>query len=294
MAITYGYFNSINGDRKYNADQMSNYFQGLVSDGVYETVGNKLQVLALSGMEVGVQTGRALLDCKWLNNDAVHNITINAAHVLLNRYTAIVMKLDKSARTIDIIAKDGENASNPIKPTMINTTSVIEYCLAYIYVKAGTTTISQSDITDMRGSSLCPWVTGVVKQVDTSQLFLQYQTAYEEYAADMRTWMDEQKAEFDAWMATLTEELKVNTYLKEYRNIITVSEETLTLMIGIDEYNPNTDILYASINGILFVEGEEYVVSGIGATAKIEFKNTIKPNNIIEFRVLKSMIGIQS
>ena len=29
MAITYGFFNSVDGDRKYNAEQMSTYFDGL-------------------------------------------------------------------------------------------------------------------------------------------------------------------------------------------------------------------------------------------------------------------------
>ena len=38
MAITYGFFNAIKQsdgtyDRTYNADQMSTYFEGLVSDG---------------------------------------------------------------------------------------------------------------------------------------------------------------------------------------------------------------------------------------------------------------------
>ena len=34
MAVSYGFFNSISGDRSYNADQMSAYFEGLVLDGL--------------------------------------------------------------------------------------------------------------------------------------------------------------------------------------------------------------------------------------------------------------------
>ena len=67
MAITYGYFNSVNGDRTYNADQMSEYFDGLVSNGVYESVGGALQVTAGSGMTVNVASGRGIINCKWLN-----------------------------------------------------------------------------------------------------------------------------------------------------------------------------------------------------------------------------------
>ena len=62
MAITYGFFNAIKQsdgtyDRTYNADQMSTYFEGLVSDGVYESVDDAMQVLAGTGMQVQVGAG---------------------------------------------------------------------------------------------------------------------------------------------------------------------------------------------------------------------------------------------
>ena len=34
--IKTGFFNSINGDRGYNADDMSDYFKGLLTDGVFK------------------------------------------------------------------------------------------------------------------------------------------------------------------------------------------------------------------------------------------------------------------
>ena len=142
MAITYGYFNSIDGDRTYNADQMSEYFDGLVSNGVYESVGGALQVLAGENMTVNVQTGRGIIDCKWLKNDAVQILDITQAHVTLNRWTAVVLKLDKVNRQMVITTKDGTAASNPTKPEMQNDSSAVELCLAYVYVGAGATSIS--------------------------------------------------------------------------------------------------------------------------------------------------------
>lgn len=38
MAFTFGFYNSLNGDRKYNAEQVSSIFDGLISDGVYDTM----------------------------------------------------------------------------------------------------------------------------------------------------------------------------------------------------------------------------------------------------------------
>ncbi|MGD7407461.1 hypothetical protein ACQCP7_25580, partial [Ralstonia pseudosolanacearum] len=60
MAITYGFFNSLNHDRRYDAGQISEYFDGLISDGVYESIGEALQVQAATGMNVNIQTGRAI------------------------------------------------------------------------------------------------------------------------------------------------------------------------------------------------------------------------------------------
>ena len=302
MALEYGFFNAVKQtdgtyDRVYNAEQMSRYFNGLVSPGVYESVGGGLQVRAGTGMTVQVQTGRAILgdNCQWLDNDAVLDITLNAAHVTLNRYTAIVMRLDYTNRNISIVAVDGANATAPIKPAMTRTSATMEYCLAYVYVGKGATTITQSAITDTRpDNTVCGWVTGLVQQVDTSQLFLQWQTAYAEFYAQMQAWQTQQAAAFDAWFSTLTGQLQVNTYIQEYRNTVSVTTNTTQVSIGISQYTPTTDILIANLNGIALVEGTDYSISGTGTGAKMMLTKAIDGNNVIEFRVLKSKIGQQT
>ena len=302
MALEYGFFNAVKQtdgtyDRVYNAEQMSRYFNGLVSPGVYESVGGGLQVRAGTGMTVQVQTGRAILgdNCQWLDNDAVLDIVLNAAHVTLNRYTAIVMRLDYTNRNISIVAVDGANATTPTKPAMTRTSAIMEYCLAYVYVGKGVTTITQSAITDTRpDNTVCGWVTGLVQQVDTSQLFLQWQTAYAEFYAQMQAWQTQQAAAFDAWFSTLTGQLQVNTYIQEYRNTVSVTTSTTQVSIGISQYVPTTDILIANLNGIALVEGTDYSISGTGTGAKITLTKAIDGNNVIEFRVLKSKIGQQT
>ncbi len=302
MALEYGFFNAVKQtdgtyDRVYNAEQMSRYFNGLVSPGVYESVGGGLQVRAGTGMTVQVQTGRAILgdNCQWLDNDAVLDITLNAAHVTLNRYTAIVMRLDYTNRNISIVAVDGANATAPTKPAMTRTSAVMEYCLAYVYVGKGVTTITQSAITDTRpDNTVCGWVTGLVQQVDTSQLFLQWQTAYAEFYAQMQAWQTQQAAAFDAWFSTLTGQLQVNTYIQEYRNTVSVTTSATQVSIGISQYVPTTDILIANLNGIALVEGTDYSISGTGTGAKMTLTKAIDGNNVIEFRVLQSKIGQQT
>lgn len=281
MAVTYGFFNSINSDRVYNADQMSLYFEGLISDGVYENVGGALQVLAGSGMTVNVQTGRMIINSKWVKNDAVLSLDITQSHVTLNRYTAIVARLDISNRLITITTKDGTPASSPTKPTMQNDETMVEMCLAYVYVGKGVTSITQANITDMRPSNLCGWVTGIVQQVDTSQLFLQWQTAYEEFYQSFQSWFD-----------TLTKKLQVNTYIYQYTKRFTIgsgSSNIIPLDMTGYTYEAN-DIINVYINGLYASENVDWFLDDTASPPEIH-PNASASGTVIEIAVLKSKVG---
>ena len=210
MALTSGFFNSVSGDRVYNADQISSMFEGLISDGIYEDVGDAFQVLAATGMNVTVGTGRAMLNGKWAKNTAAITLTLNDAHALLNRYTAIVLRLDISNRAVSVEMIDGTAASTPTKPAIVRNASYYDLLLAYVYVGTGVTAITQANIEDQRANTIyCGWVTGIIQQVDTSQLFLQWQNAYE-------TFYNTETAAFEAWFESLTQQLNVNTFIEEY------------------------------------------------------------------------------
>lgn len=285
MAVTYGFFNSINGDRVYNADQMSQYFDGLITNGVYESVGGALQVLAGTGLSVNVQTGRAVINCKWIRNDAVLTLPITQAHSVLNRYTAVILRLDVSGRLVEITTKDGTPASTPTKPAMETSSTVVELCLAYVYVAAGATSISQADITDTRPSSLCGWVTGLIQQVDTSQLFLQWQTAYQEYYDDMT-------AQFDAWFAALTQQLNVNTYVDKYekRTVLQSGASNIIPMDMTGYTYDSDDIISVFINGLLGASGIDYTLDTSGSTPTIQ-PNATAAGTEVQIIVYKSRIG---
>jgi len=262
MAITYGFFNSLNHDRTYNAAQITEYFDGLVSDGVYESVGGAMQVQAATGMNVDIQTGRAIIDCRWIRNDAVLTMPITASHVTLARYTAIMVRLDYSARTISIIAVDGTPATSPLKPEPTQTATVKDLVLAYLYIPAGATVIPQANIQDQRGTSMCGWVTGLIKQVDTSQLFAQWQDACETFYREMT-------AGFNAWFDTLTSKLSIDTYIQQYRKDATLTEDTNVIALDMSNYAyDQSDIVHVYINGLMAVPGTDYTLdtSNLNAT----------------------------
>ena len=298
MAITYGFFNATKQsdgtyDRAYNSDQISDMFEGLVSDGVFESIGDAMVVTAKSGMTVQVGTGRASIDGRWIKNDAKMDITLAASNIALNRWSAIVIRLNMSSRTMSIVEKVGTAATNPVKPSLTNSTTVKEKCLAYVYVKAGAGSITQVDITDMRAdTSVCGWVTGVIKQVDTRQLFLQYQAAYERQLATMQAWETQQKAAFDTWFSALTDQLQVNTYIKKFRKAITTTTEQGTFPLNMSGYTYSaSDIIFVNVNGVSLIEDYDWIINTTKSPVAIDTRVGMDAGNVVEIIVLKSQIG---
>ena len=194
MACTSGFFNSVNGDRLYNADQMSRIFEGLITDGVYESVANKLAVQPNSGMTIQIATGRGWFGRHWVNNDSEYKLTVDQSDVILNRYVAVVIKVDDTDAVRDAVPylKYSDYATAPVKPTMTRTETVKEYCLAYIYIKAGATAITASDIEDTRqDTNLCGWVTGLIDQITPDTLYTQFTALFNEWFSGLQDLIDE-------------------------------------------------------------------------------------------------------
>ena len=194
MAWTSGFFNSVNGDRLYNADQMSRIFEGLITDGVYESVANKLAVQPNSGMTIQIATGRGWFGRHWVNNDSEYKLTVAQSDVILNRYVAVVIKVDDTDAVRDAVPylKYSDYATTPVKPTMTRTETVKEYCLAYIYIKAGATAITASDIEDTRqDTNLCGWVTGLIDQITPDTLYTQFTALFNEWFSGLQDLIDE-------------------------------------------------------------------------------------------------------
>ena len=289
MALTYGFFNSVSGDRVYNADQISSMFEGLISDGVYESVGDAYIVTASTGLNILVGTGRALLKSRWAKNDAPITLTLATAHALLPRYTAVVLRCDLEDRQVTVEMIDGTPASNPSKPSILRTSRYFDLLLAYVYVGAAATSVTQANIEDMRANTTyCGWVTGIITQVDTSQLFLQWQTAYETFYAQAT-------AAFEAWFEDLTEELRVDTYIEQYtKSASVVSVATQDILLDMTGYTYSaSDIFIVSFNGLSATRGTDWTLDTTGATPKIHVNMSGSSSNpqSVDITVLKSKIG---
>ena len=182
MSVTSGFFNSQNGDRKYTAEQFSELFNSLITDGVFSNIGSAFMVSAgSSGMTVNVGVGRSWFDSIWLYNDALLPIALSPSEVLLNRIDAVVIEVDKAegVRAGSIKIVEGTPLSTPSKPVLTKDANVTQYPLAYIYVAAGATSITQANITNAVGTSECPYVTGILKTQEIDNIVAQWQSEFD-------------------------------------------------------------------------------------------------------------------
>lgn len=196
MAVTYGFYDSLNHDRLYNAQQMSAIFDGIINDGVFMSVGNQLHTVAGTGMQVIVKSGRAWFDSTWTLNDAEYPLSIDAADVLLTRIDAIVLEVNSEVATRENTIKvvKGTPASTPAKPTLINTATIHQHALAYVTVAKNTTAITNSMIEIVVGKTETPYVTAILQTTDITDLFKKWEN-------DFQVWFETVKGTLDGDVA---------------------------------------------------------------------------------------------
>lgn len=203
MAVTYGFYNSLNKDRVYNAEQMSSIFNGIITDGVFASIGGSLMPIAGTGMQVFVKTGKCWFNSTWTLNDALLPLDIPAADVSLTRIDAVVVEINSAvstrANTIKVVK--GTPSANPAKPTLANTETLHQYALGYVTVSAGVTSITADKIEVNVGKTTCPFITSVLQQTDITALFNQWD------------------AEFNTWFANVQAQLSGNVAANLQRQI---------------------------------------------------------------------------
>lgn len=218
-------------DRVYLAAQFAAYFASFIGNGVYAEHSNQLQVVAMPTpqMQVGVEKGQGWINGYWYENTDTMYLPIEVADGVLNRIDSIVLRLGFAERNMWLMVKKGTPAINPIAPEVTRTADYYDLQLATISIPASSIRITQAQIQDTRmNQDVCGWVTGVVKQLDTTTLFNQFETYFQEFKennqadyeewtetqkqawlswvsgqeTDFTDWTDEQKEEYETWYAT--------------------------------------------------------------------------------------------
>lgn len=198
MAITSGFYNSVSGDRLYNAQQMSAIFDGIIVDGIFASVLNSFVITQDTGlnMKVNVGSGRAWFNHVWILNDAAVLITLANAHATLSRIDVVYLQVDESTgvRAAKVDKLTGVAATNPVAPALTNTATVHQYALAHVLVGPAVTKITQANIDNKVGTTATPFVTGPLGGVSVSTLLAQWETQFMDWFEFLEGVLDENTA----------------------------------------------------------------------------------------------------
>lgn len=262
MSVSSGFFNSLNGDRKYNAAQMSAIFDGLIIDGVFASIGTAFAVKAAGGLTVNVGVGKAWFDHTWTVNDSILPMTAPEAEVLLDRIDAVVLEVNgmESIRENTIKFVKGNPSSAPSRPTLTNEGNVHQYPLCYIYRKYGTAVINQADITPMVGTESTPFVTGILQTISLDELLGKWQDELDRFT-------DARSKEVDDWIAQ--EESNFTTWFNKMKADLQQEQNVLDQWIASEQadflawYNQMKDQLSGDVAGNLQLEIDKEEVKRI-------------------------------
>lgn len=262
MSVSSGFFNSLNGDRKYNAAQMSAIFDGLIIDGVFASIGTAFAVKAAGGLTVNVGVGKAWFDHTWTVNDSILPMTAPEAEVLLDRIDAVVLEVNgmESVRENTIKFVKGNPSSAPSRPTLTNEGNVHQYPLCYIYRKYGTAVINQADITPMVGTESTPFVTGILQTVSLDELLGKWQDELDRFtdarSQEVDDWIAQEESDFTTWFD------KMKAYLQQEQTVLDqwIASEQADFLSW---YNQMKDQLSGDVAGNLQLEIDKEEVKRI-------------------------------
>ena len=213
MSVTYGFYNSLNGDRKYDATQLSSLFDGLIIDGIFASIGTCFVVKADTGIIVNVGIGKAWFNKTWTLNDAILPMEAPISEILLDRIDALVIEVDTSeaVRANSIKFIKGTPSNSPVNPTLASGTTLNQYPLCYIYRPAGSTEITQAQITNMVGSEATPFITGILQTINLDELLGQWENELDQFVSSEQayftSWMNGEKSEYNNWFEQMKADL---------------------------------------------------------------------------------------
>lgn len=262
MSVSSGFFNSLNGDRKYNTAQMSAIFDGLIIDGVFASIGTAFAVKAAGGLTVNVGIGKAWFDHTWTVNDSILPMTAPEAEVLLDRIDAVVLEVNgtESVRENTIKFVKGNPSSAPSRPTLTNEGNVHQYPLCYIYRKYGTAVINQADITPMVGTESTPFVTGILQTISLDELLGKWQDELDRFtdarSQEVDDWIAQEESDFTTWFD------KMKADLQQEQNVLDqwIASEQADFLAW---YNQMKDQLSGDVAGNLQLEIDKEEVKRI-------------------------------
>lgn len=224
MAFTFGFYNALNHDRRYNAIQVSSIFDGIIKDGIFMSIGGHMNVKATgNGFNIVVESGRAWFNHTWSLLDADYPMVVPPSDVLEDRIDVVVLEVNENVDVRQNFIKiiTGTPAEKPTKPALTNNLDIHQYALAYITVPANSVTLTQSNVENAIGLGSTPFVTGILETINIDDLVAQWKSQWSDWTEEVdlnwnnwfdtvdnawTTWFTQQQSKWEDILADRAEE----------------------------------------------------------------------------------------
>lgn len=193
--IRAGFFDSIDGDRKYYASDMVMPYSRLVSEGIYgrdnsDEKGSDFNPTVNTNTEVIITAGQGILNGRWFQLETDLPVTIDTNGTLSNRVDCIAICSDNTsgvrAVSIQYLLGTGSTA-----PTLTDTEDIKYLRICNITVAPSSSGGSLS-IEDCRGTSECPIIVGLIKEISADDFLTQFRNSY-------NTWFEGVQNQWDSY-----------------------------------------------------------------------------------------------
>jgi hypothetical protein len=171
------FFNHVDGDRVYNADEFAEYFRQVLTSGIFNG-GTNLQVSCNGTDRISrINPGKAWLEGYFYKNtDDPLQLTHAESHGGYDRIDRVILRLDKNTenRYVKAFIKTGIPDVAPVPPELTRDEFVYEISLAQVLIIHNTSVIAANKVTDERlNTAVCGLVNSLI-QVDTTAMQAQF------------------------------------------------------------------------------------------------------------------------
>lgn len=226
MTFRSGFWNSIDGDRTYSAEDIAIPFDGVITEGVFANWGDAFKATVTDGNTVTIGSGKAWLAKRWIQNDSVYQMPINVSdYASSTEPRTVVVCLDLKVEPyyrfaqFHIEEQRYYNSYTDMLNAITNRdTGRNTLALFAINFAAGDSSIQKTNITSLVGTAWCPYVTAPVQTVTVDDIRDKWDASYDSLMKDIvgnaQTKANEAESNFEAsfntWFLTLKNQLNTN------------------------------------------------------------------------------------
>lgn len=282
MTFRSGFWNSIDGDRTYSAEDMAIPFEGVITEGVFANWGDAFKATVIDNSTITIGSGKAWFSNKWVQNDSVYQMHINVSEYASSTEprTAVVgldLKVEPYYRFARFSTDEQryygsfEEMINAITDRNAGRNTLPLFAINFA---AGDSSLQQTNITSLVGTSWCPYVTAPVQTVTVDDIRGKWDASYNALMKDIvsnaQTKANEAESNFEAsfntWFLTLKNQLNTNQ-AANLQNQITLLTNQLNKLVATGTVE-NTVQFYSGGNLVDFTTS-----AGVKITAITKFAN---------------------